>query len=230
VKVSRFNMADLKHIDTWLFDLDNTLYPSECDLFALIDQRMGLFIQNLLHCDEVEARRIQKDYFYNHGTTLSGLMTVHNIDPHHFLEFVHDIPMDRIVPNPELKQHIDALTGRKLIYTNGNAPYVQRVLNALGLGDSFEEIFDIVASDLIPKPAMQSYQMLCDAHNIDGRKSFFADDMARNLRPAKALGMATLWINNGSEQAEDNPDLDHIDHHTDCLTRWLGAIREQEIA
>ena len=219
----------LAHVDSWLFDLDNTLYPAECDLFALIDERMGLYLQRLLDCDAAEARRVQKDYFYNHGTTLAGLMAQHTIDPHEFLDFVHDISMDRITPNPALKAHIDALPGRKLIYTNGDAPYAQRVLDALGLSDSFEGIFDIVASDLIPKPAAISYAMLCEAHNIAPKSAFFADDMARNLRPAKALGMATLWINNGSEQAETNADLDHIDHRADCLTKWLGKLHTQEL-
>ncbi len=217
----------LDHINTWLFDLDNTLYPAECDLFDLIDQRMGMYIQNLLQCDADEARRVQKDYFYNHGTTLSGLMAQHAINPHEFLDYVHDIPMDRITPNLALKAHIDALPGRKMIYTNGDAPYARRVLHALGMDGCFEEIFDIVASDLIPKPASKSYAMLCEAHNIDAKTAFFADDMARNLRPAKALGMATLWINNGSEQAEANSDLAHIDHNSDCLTRWFT---EQEFA
>lgn len=210
-----------QHIDTWLFDLDNTLYPAECDLFALIDERMGMYIQNLLQCDGTEARRVQKDYFYNHGTTLAGLMTVHGIDAHEFLEYVHDIPMDRITPNPLLTAHIDALPGRKLIYTNGNTPYVCRVLDALGMAHSFEAIFDIVAADLAPKPAPQSYAMLCDMHAINPKTAFFADDMTRNLQPAKAMGMTTLWINNGSEQAGAEIDHSHIDHHSDCLTRWF---------
>jgi putative hydrolase of the HAD superfamily len=221
------NTAGLDHVDTWLFDLDNTLYPAECDLFCLIDQRMGMYIQNLLQCDGDEARRVQKDYFYNHGTTLAGLMTQHGIDAQEFLEYVHDIPMDRITPNPALKAHIEALPGRKLIYTNGNTPYVYRVLDALGMGDSFEAIFDIVASDLIPKPAPKSYAMLCDRHDINPKTAFFADDMVRNLQPAKALGMATLWINNGSEQAGADVDYTHIDHRSDCLTRWFT---EQEFA
>jgi putative hydrolase of the HAD superfamily len=221
------NRAGLSHIDTWLFDLDNTLYPAQCDLFALIDERMGMYIQNLLKCGADEARRVQKDYFYNHGTTLSGLMAVHDIDPYEFLDYVHDIPMDRIKPNPVLAEYIDALPGRKLIYTNGDAPYAQRVLDALGLGHSFEAIFDIVATGLIPKPAPVGYDMLCAAHAINPKTAFFADDMTRNLQPAKAIGMATLWINNGSEQASANVDHSHIDHHSDCLTRWFT---EQEFA
>jgi putative hydrolase of the HAD superfamily len=224
---------DLNHVDTWLFDLDNTLYPADCDLFALVDERMRLYLERLMDLDSASAHGVQKDYFRRYGTTVAGLMANHDIDPHEFLEFVHDISLDRITPNPALRSHIAALPGRKLVYTNGDAPYAQRVLDALGLGDSFEAIFDILASDLVPKPAASSYAMLCDTHNIDARSAFFADDMARNLRPAKALGMATLWINNGSEQAsgpsETNADHDHIDHQARCLTEWLCAYHEQEL-
>ncbi len=220
--------AGLRHIDTWLFDLDNTLYPAECDLFDLVDQRMGLYIQQLLSIDPDEARQVQKYYFYNHGTTLLGLTNEHGIDPQEFLDFVHDISLERITPNPELKRHIAALPGRKIIYTNADTPYALRVLKALGLEGSFEAVFDINASDLIPKPDPQSYNMLCQQHSIDPKTAFFADDMVRNLRPAKAIGMATLWINNGSDQAENSADHSQVDHHTDCLTRWLTHLNEQE--
>ncbi len=230
-KLYGLNAPDLAHIDTWLFDLDNTLYPAECDLFELIEVRMGLYLERLLACDVVEAKRVQKLYFHEYGTTLAGLTARHHIDPHDFLDFVHDVPLDRITPDAALKSHIEALPGRKLVYTNGDAPYAQRVLDALGMGDSFEAIFDIVASDLIPKPADESYAALCKTHDINPRTAFFADDMARNLRPAKTIGMATLWINNGSEQAhsaETIIDFDHIDHKASCLTRWFDTMKEQE--
>lgn len=219
----------LSHIDTWLFDLDNTLYPAESNLFDLVDARMRLYLEQLLKCDAAAAHKVQKEYFYRYGTTVAGLMANHNIDPHEFLDFVHDISLDRITPNPDLKALIAALPGRKLVYTNGDAPYAQRVLDALGLGDSFEGIFDVIAGGMIPKPAESSYRMLCEAHNITPKSAFFADDMARNLRPAKSMGMATLWIDNGSEQAEAPDDLEHVDHTADCLTRWLQNIKEQEL-
>lgn len=219
----------LSHIDTWLFDLDNTLYPAESNLFDLVDARMRLYLEQLLKCDAVAAHTVQKEYFYRYGTTVAGLMANHNIDPHEFLDFVHDISLDRITANPDLKALIAALPGRKLVYTNGDAPYAQRVLNALGLGDSFEGIFDVIAGGMVPKPAASSYTMLCDAHKITPTSAFFADDMARNLRPAKSMGMATLWIDNGSEQAEAPADLEHVDHIADCLTRWLQNIKEQEL-
>jgi putative hydrolase of the HAD superfamily len=219
----------LSHIDTWLFDLDNTLYPAESNLFDLVDARMRLYLEQLLKCDAAAAHTVQKEYFYRYGTTVAGLMANHNIDPHEFLDFVHDISLDRITANPDLKALIAGLPGRKLVYTNGDAPYAQRVLNALGLGDSFEGIFDVIAGGMVPKPAASSYAMLCDAHKITPTSAFFADDMARNLRPAKSMGMATLWIDNGSEQAETRADLDHVDHTARCLTQWLHTITEQDM-
>ena len=145
----------LGHVDTWIFDLDNTLYPASCDLFALIDAKMTLYIQQMLDCDHVTARTTQKGYFRSHGTTLSGLMAHHDVDPHHFLDFVHDIEMSRLTPDPALKAALERLPGRRLVFTNGNATYAQRVLDALGLGDCFETIHDIHAIDYIAKAAPQ---------------------------------------------------------------------------
>ncbi len=220
----------LDHIDTWIFDLDNTLYPAECDLFALIDAKMTLYIQQMLACDFATARTTQKAYFRSHGTTLSGLMSEHEVDPHHFLDFVHDIDMSRLVPDMVLRKALALLPGRKLVFTNGNATYAQRVLEALGLGDSFEAIHDIHAIDYVAKPHPSGYDSLCAAHDFDPNRAFFAEDMARNLRPAKALGMATLWINNGSEHGASEACPSFIDHETHNLTHWLCALTEMEPA
>jgi putative hydrolase of the HAD superfamily len=214
----------LDHIDTWIFDLDNTLYPSDCNLFELIDVRMGLYIQRLLDCDAVEARRVQKEYFINHGTTLSGLMASHNVSPDDFLDFVHDITFDRLDPNPALAKSLAALPGRKLIFTNGDATYAARVLDALGLGSSFEAIHDIRASGYVPKPHPDSYASLCAALNIVPQRALFAEDMARNLKPAKAIGMTTLWINNGSEYGGAEACASFIDYETDCASAWFANL------
>jgi putative hydrolase of the HAD superfamily len=211
----------LAHIDTWIFDLDNTLYPASCDLFALIDAKMTLYIQNMLGCDHGEARATQKSYFKTHGTTLSGLMAHHTVDPHEFLDFVHDIDMARLSPDAALNQAIEALPGRKLVFTNGNATYAQRVLDALNLGTSFEAIHDIHAIDYVAKPDPRGYDTLCQQHKITPTTAFFAEDMARNLRPAKAIGMATLWINNGSEHGSSEACPSFIDHETHDLAAWL---------
>jgi putative hydrolase of the HAD superfamily len=214
----------LDHIDTWIFDLDNTLYPSRCDLFALIDARMGMFIQNLHGVDVIEARRIQKAHFHKHGTTLAGLQREHDIEPCAFLDFVHDIPLDRLKPDLELKAALGALPGRKLVFTNGDAPYAARVLEALDLSDSFEAIFDIYAANLLPKPDPRPYGVLCDSLNVEPSRALFVEDMARNLKPAKALGMATVWINNGSEYGHADACASFIDYESDCASGWLNQI------
>lgn len=219
-------LARLAHVRNWIFDLDNTLYPASANLFALIDARMGDYISRLLGCDRDEAHRIQKGYFAAHGTTLSGLMVDHGTDPHEFLDFVHDVEMDVLERNEALIAALARLPGRKLIFTNGDAPYAGRVLERLGLSESFEAIHDIHATNYRPKPDPVSYRGLCDAYGLDPAASLFAEDMARNLKPAKAIGMTTLWIDNGSDQAGHADDHDFIDFRADDLGRWLLEILE----
>lgn len=216
--------SDLRHIDCWIFDLDNTLYPAAINLFGLIDERMGAYIARLLDCDASEARRVQKGYFLDHGTTLSGLMRHHGVDPHHFLDFVHDIDLDRLTVDAELVTHIEALPGRKLVFTNGDTPYAQRVLDRLGLGHCFEAVHDIHATGYRPKPDPHGYRMLHDDFGIDLARAAFFEDMARNLKPAKALGMSTIWLNNGSESGHVDAHPDFIDFETTHLTPFLGQI------
>jgi putative hydrolase of the HAD superfamily len=220
----------LDHVSCWIFDLDNTLYPANVNLFALIDERMGAYIQSLLGCDAVEAKRVQKAHFHEHGTTLSGLMASHDVDPEHFLDFVHDIEMDRLSPDPRLAEALSKLPGRKLIYTNGDAKYATRVLEALGLGQSFEAIHDIYGSALLPKPNPQSYNMMCNALDVDPQRALFVEDMARNLKPAKALGMTTVWINNGSEYGHAEACNSFIDYETNHVANWLNEILGETIS
>lgn len=216
-------IAGTEHIRTWIFDLDNTLYPPSAQLFDLIDERMGQFLAARIGCDLEQARRIQKSYFRDHGTTLAGMMANHGADPHEFLDFVHDIPLDRLRPDPQLAAQLDALPGRKLVFTNGDEDYARRVLKARGLDTVFEAIFDIHKAQYRPKPAPETYRSLCDALAIDPGTSLFAEDMARNLRPAKAIGMTTLWIDNGSELGNHDADHDGIDFVTDDIAAWLAA-------
>lgn len=216
--------ARFAHIDCWIFDLDNTLYPASADLFGLIDIRMGEYIGRLLDCSPAEARSTQKRYFLDHGTTLAGLMRHHGVDPHHFLDYVHDIDLDRIDRDEALAGHIAALPGRKAIFTNGDVPYARRVLERLGLDTSFELIHDIHAIGYRPKPDPHGYHMLRDDHGIDLARAAFFEDMARNLKPAKALGMTTIWLNNGSESGHVDAHPDFIDHETGHLSPFLAEI------
>lgn len=211
-------------IDCWIFDLDNTLYPSSCKLFDLIDVQMGAYIRRLLGCDAETALRVQKEYFHDHGTTLAGLMHHHGIEPQEFLDFVHDIDLARLDGAPRLADQIAALPGRKLVFTNGDARYAQRVLDRLGLADQFDGMHDILACDLVPKPQAAAYESLVRAHDVDPARSLFVEDMARNLVPAHAMGMGTVWINCGSEWGARNISPQHIDIEITDLPRWLDKI------
>ena len=214
----------LRHIDAWIFDLDNTLYPASADLFGLIDVRMGLYVQRLLGVGPDEARAVQKRLFREHGTTLSGLMDSHAIDPREFLSFVHDIEMDVLAEDRRLVEAVAKLPGRKLIFTNGDADYAGRVLARLGLSESFEAIHDIHACAYQPKPHAASYQSMVANFGIDPTTSLFVEDMARNLKPAKAIGMTTVWVNNGSELGNHEADASFIDYEIHDVGHWLHEI------
>ena len=219
----------LSHVRNWIFDLDNTLYPASTDLFGLIDVRMSAFVQQLLGVDAVEARRIHKDHFVRHGTTLAGLMAEHGVDPHEFLAFVHDIEMDVLAEDRRLVSAVARLPGRKLIFTNGDAPYARRVLARLGLSESFEAIHDIHACAYTPKPHPQSYASMCAAFAVDPGQSLFVDDMVRNLEPAMAIGMTTVWVNNGSEHGDHGAQAaDFIDYEIADVGEWLDQLTHDQ--
>jgi putative hydrolase of the HAD superfamily len=218
-------LSSLQNIRNWIFDLDNTLYPASAMLFTRIDARMTAYIADRFDLDHAEAHRIQKQYFFDHGTTLAGLMSEHHVDPHEFLEFVHDIEMDVLEENAPLAAAVARLPGRKIVFTNADASYAGRVLGRLGLTASFEAIHDIHAMDLRPKPQASAYAGLCAAFGIAPEQSLFVEDMARNLAPAKAIGMTTVWVDNGSEQAAD-ADRSHIDFITHDIRHWLEEILE----
>ncbi|MDP8995324.1 MAG: pyrimidine 5'-nucleotidase [Pseudomonadota bacterium] len=220
-------IASLRHIDCWIFDLDNSLYPASANLFALIDVRMAQFIQQLLGCDQQEARRIQKRYFREHGTTLAGLMQAHGIDPREFLDFVHDIDLARIAADPRVVAALDGLPGRKLVFTNADEGYARRVLDRLGLANAFDGLHDIHAMNYVPKPDPRSYAAMCERWSIAPERALFVEDMARNLAPAKELGMTTVWVDNGSEQAGRDADPAFIDYRTGDIGEWLEAITKE---
>jgi putative hydrolase of the HAD superfamily len=216
------------HIRDWIFDLDNCLYPASTGLFSLIDERMGAYIERLLGCDAQEAKRIQKSHFHAHGTTLAGLMKEHDVDPDDFLADVHDIPLDRVKADERLGRLLSRLPGRRLVFTNGDAPYARRVLEAIGVHAHFDDLHDIHASDLRPKPDPHGYALLCERFGIDPAHALLADDMVKNLAPAKALGMTTVWVDNGSEQAGRDYDETIIDVRVTDLGDWLDSILGDE--
>ena len=218
-------LARLAPIRNWIFDLDNTLYPARTNIAGQMDARITQYIADLLALDWAEARTLQKKFFHEKGTTLAGLIADHGVDPHHYLEFVHDLEMDVLDHDAPLVAAIARLPGRKLIFTNADAPYATRVLERLGLSDSFEAIHDIHATNYVPKPDPQVYRGLCDAYDLDPHESLFVEDMARNLAPAKAIGMTTVWIDNGSEQPPGGVP-DYIDFTISDLSHWLHDIME----
>ena len=220
----------LAHVESWIFDLDNSLYSPSLDLFALIDLRMGEYIQRLLGCDPLEARRVQKAHFLEHGTTLAGLMREHGVDPHDFLDFVHDIDLARLTADPDLVAALDRLPGRKFIFTNADEGHARRVLDRLGFANAFDGMHDIHAMAYVPKPNPAAYEVLCARHGIDPGRALFVDDMARNLVPAKALGMMTVWLDNGSEKGGHDADLESIDYVAGSLGEWLETILGERVA
>lgn len=220
----------LRHIDDWIFDLDNTLYPASARLFDLIDERMSAFVARALACDPAEARRVQKQYFRDHGTTLAGLMKHHGVDPHDFLDDVHDIPLDRLVRDERLADALARLPGRKFVFTNGHRPYADRVLRAIGIGDHFHGLVDIEACAFLPKPDAHGYRLLIERFAIDPERAALVEDMAKNLRPAKALGMTTIWLDNGSDHGDHDADAAAIDFTIGDLADWLYTILEGQSA
>ncbi|GAC1580881.1 MAG: pyrimidine 5'-nucleotidase [Sphingomicrobium sp.] len=213
-------------VTDWVFDLDNTLYPASTRLFDLIDERMSAYVQRLLGCDLVEAKRIQKGYFRDHGTTLAGLMTHHHVDPHHFLNDVHDIALDRVAPDQRLAEALRRLPGRRFVFTNGNGSYAERVLSAIGIGDDFHGLVDIQACGYLPKPDPSGYALLVERFGIDPTRAVLVEDMAKNLKPAKALGMTTVWVNNGSEHGNHLHDPAAIDLEITDVADWLTELLE----
>lgn len=215
---------DPTRVDCWVFDLDNTLYSASINLFDQIDVRMGQFIANLLGCDRTEARRVQKMYFHDHGTTLAGLIHYHAVDPREFLNYVHDIDFAVLANAPRLADRLMALPGRRLIFTNGDADYATNVLNALGIAHCFDGLYDIHAMNYRPKPEPSAYTGFIAAHDVDPTRAVFLEDSARNLPPAKALGMQTIWVDEATEWGHLAKDDAAIDEVVGDLEIWLDSV------
>lgn len=214
----------LEGADTWLFDLDNTLYSSNTDFFDQIDRRIGSFIANLLGLDAIEARKVQKDYFSRFGTTLKGVMDLHNVAPDDFLSYVHDVDLTVLTRDDKLVDAFDALQGRKYVFTNSPLDYARRVLEHLGLARFMDGIFDVAASDYVPKPSQSAYDTLVKTFELDPPRTVFVEDMARNLTPAAKMGMVTVWLCDGDRWGGLDHDPDHVDFEITDLPQWLGGV------
>jgi putative hydrolase of the HAD superfamily len=214
---------NLSHIDTWIFDLDNTLYHPRHNIFAQIDVKMGEYIQKMLDVDAVRAREVQKTYFRDYGTTLRGLMAHHNVAPHDFLDYVHDIDLSIVPEDQLLAERLAQLPGRKLIFTNGDTPYARRVMAKLGIEAQFDGMHCIIDANFRPKPQPDVYTSISKRFDITPERTVFVEDMARNLRPAKDLGWSTVWINNGSEWGDVDAG-EFIDITAADIHDWLERI------
>lgn len=210
--------------ETWVFDLDNTLYPASSSLFPQIHRRMGLYIAEALKVDAATADTLQRRYYREHGTTLRGLMMTHGIAPDDFLAYVHEIDCTVLPPAPRLDQALASIPGRKLVFTNGSHRHAENVLNHMNLSHHFDGIFDIKAADYIPKPAIETYRRMIGRFDFDPKKSVMFEDLAHNLHAASNLGMTTVWIKEEGHSFADGPDpedVSYIDHVTDDLAGWI---------
>ena len=221
-------MRGFERTQTWVFDLDNTLYPAECNLFAQVDRRMAEFIARYLGVPFAYARHLQKAYYRQFGTTLSGMMTVHNMNPNEFLDYVHDIDLAAVPEHPELRSAIEQLPGRKLIFTAGSHRHAERVAGKLGVLDLFEDIIDIVDSGYIPKERAEAYHRLLASHAVVPGEAAMFEDMPHNLEAAHLLGMTTVLVHSSYidhpiqlkiRQWTEPPD--HVHHMTENLCGFL---------
>ena len=213
-------------VESWIFDLDNTLYSSDANMFDQIDKRMCLYIARFLAIDVQEAYKIQKSYFREHGTTLRGLMDCHDMDPAPYLEYVHDIDVSVVPPDARLAAALERLPGRKFVFTNASAAHAERVLKRLGVRELIESIFDIVAADYVPKPDHGPYKTLVTQAGIEPTRAVMVEDVARNLVPAAAMGMTTVWVATDRPWANIEGSGAAPDYIIDDLTDWLWEMVE----
>ncbi|MAB13901.1 pyrimidine 5'-nucleotidase [Parvibaculum sp.] len=225
--------GSFNHVEHWIFDLDNTLYPPACDLFSQVDRRMCDFIMNYLKLDEDEARRVQKHYYVEHGTTLSGLMSVHGMKPGDFLDYVHDIDVSGVPANLLLGEAIARLPGRKVIFTNGSLAHAENVAKQLGIDHHFDAMFDIATTRYEPKPRRAAYERFIEASNVEPARAAMFEDIARNLVVPHELGMTTVWVKppHPDENAPRHQKLSaegagdgHVHHVTEDLTVFLERL------
>jgi putative hydrolase of the HAD superfamily len=228
------SLAGLYTAQNWVFDLDNTLYSAESDLFSQIDARMTDFVGRYLNLDPETARARQKHYYSTYGTTLNGMMVEHNMPARAFLDYVHDLDYTPIAPNPALRAAIEALPGRKLVFTNGSHGHAERTLKALGMEGVFSDLFDIEATKYQPKPKREAFDALIEATNLNPEKSVMVEDLSRNLVTAHALGFATVLVWSHKDWSHEPEGArpagpvaetpDHIHHMTDNLAGFLEAV------
>ena len=214
----------INDIETWIFDLDNTLYSVSDEMHGQIDDLLGGFVSEFLKVDRIQARTIQKAYFKEFGLTLRGLMVNHDLDPEVYFDYMTREELYDMEPDPGLSSALARLPGRKMVYTNAPGRHAELALTRLGLSDHFEAVYDIQAAGFVPKPAIGAYSELCRLHGIDPAKAVMVDDIITNLEPAAKLGMTTVWMKTSAEWAQDIEVADYVDHVTQDLAGWIDGL------
>ena len=218
-------------INTWIFDLDNTLYSADSGIFQQVHTLMGEFVSKNLNIEIKEAKELQKKYYKQHGTTLRGLMDNHNINPDYFLSEVHNLDYSIVGPNKALNEELEKLEGRKIIYTNANLEHAKNVLERLELTNMFQEIFDVKSADYIPKPEISPYHKLIKDFDINASSAAMFDDIAKNLVPAKKVGFTSVWIDAGYENFSDDiaSSKKYLDFETKDISNFLNQVNMEKI-
>ena len=217
-------MKELTEIKYWIFDLDNTLYSGQTKVFSEVDKKMSSFISEKFGVDLFEAKKIQKEYFYEYGTTLSGLMKKKNVDPSEFLEFVHDIDISWLPKDEFLREELIKIKEKKYIFSNGSHAHIENVTNQLGIDGLFDGAFDITDADFVPKPHLDPYKKIIQKFKLDPKKSILIEDIAHNLEQAKNLGMKTCWLENDEAFAKKDANKPYIDYKINNLPSFLQKI------
>jgi len=217
-------VKDLIDTKFWIFDLDNTLYSGQTKVFAEVSKNMSAYISKKLNIDLVKAKEIQTKYFYQNGTTLSGLMKYDNIDPYEFLDFVHNIDISWLPKDQLLREELLKIKEKKYIFTNGSHSHVKNITKQLGISDLFDGAFAITDADFIPKPSIEPYKKLVKKFDLNPKKSILIEDIAHNLKNAKHLGMKTVWLENNEAFASKDKDKPYIDYKIKNLSGFLQEI------
>lgn len=224
------NAIHLPHIDTWVFDLDNTLYPADAQIMSQVDRRMTEFVMQLLDLPFEPARAMQKKYWREYGTTLNGLMSNHGVDMAHFMDFVHDVDHSVLTPDPVLATRVKNLAGKRLVFTNGSVKHAEKVIDRLGLNGLFDDLYDIEAGDYLPKPHLESFERFTKRHAVNPAGALMFEDSARNLETAAGMGFTTVLIRAHEHDADgesagpgDHPE--HVHYAADCLRTFLGRVQ-----
>ena len=218
-------------IDTWIFDLDNTLYSADSGIFQQVNDLMGKFVSKHLNVERKKANEIQRKYYKQHGTTLRGMMDNHGVDPEYFLKEVHKLDYSIVVSNKKLNEELKKLKGRKIVYTNANLQHALDVLDRIELSNFFDNIFDIKMAKYIPKPELQPYEQIIKDFNLNPSRSAMFDDIAKNLVPAKKVGFTSIWIDVGYENFSDDikASKEYLDFKTKDLSVFLEKVNRRNI-